>query len=169
MFEVGICKIASWETCFSNQKWKRSERATHIMWLRWQAKATIRKQTIALWTVWVYSRLTVGKTITFAKVPTLLIVNTISKIMAVGSIPTRRIMWNSTRILCGGMTVTGGVVAKLVGWSTHLFVSGRGFESFRYDGAELMWYCMCCAVAYREYGARCPHICPHSSMVEQSL
>ena len=35
------------------------------------------------------------------------------------------------------MTVTGGVVAKLVGWSTHLFVSGRGFESFRYDGAEL--------------------------------
>ena len=35
-------------------------------------------------------------------------------------------------------TVTGGVVAKLVGWSTHLFVSGRGFESFRYDGAELM-------------------------------
>lgn len=44
-------------------KWKRSERATHIMWLRWQAKATIRKQTIALWTVWVYSRLTVGKTI----------------------------------------------------------------------------------------------------------
>ena len=32
------------------------------------------------------------------------------------------------------MTVIGGVVAKLVGWSTHLFVSGRGFESFRYDG-----------------------------------
>ena len=31
------------------------------------------------------------------------------------------------------MTVIGGVVAKLVGWSTHLFVSGRWFESFRYD------------------------------------
>ena len=86
-----------------------------------------------------------------------------------GSIPLWRIVWNSTHILCGGMTVIGGVVAELVGWSTHLFVSGRGFESFRYDGAELMWYCMRCAVAYREYGARCPHICPHSSMVEQSL
>ena len=31
------------------------------------------------------------------------------------------------------MTVIGGVVAKLVGWSTNLFVSGRWFESFRYD------------------------------------
>lgn len=79
-----------------------------------------------------------GKTITFAKVPTLLIVNTISEIMAVGSIPTRRIMRNSTHILFGGLTVIGGVVAKLVGLSTHLFVSGRGFESFRYDGTELM-------------------------------
>ena len=51
-----------------------------------------------------------GKTITFAKVPTLLIVSTISEIMAVGSIPTRRIMWNSTHILCGGMTVIGGIL-----------------------------------------------------------
>ena len=31
------------------------------------------------------------------------------------------------------MTVIVGVVAKLVGWSTHLFARGRGFESFRYD------------------------------------
>lgn len=79
------------------QKWKRYERATHIMWLRRQAKATIRKHTIALWTVWVYSRLTVGKTITFAKVPACWLASIISEIMKVGSIPIRRIMWNSTK------------------------------------------------------------------------
>ena len=49
------------------------------------------------------------------------------------------------------MTVTGGVVAKLVGWSTHLFVSGRGFESFRYDGLLII----ACVTELTSFGEIC--------------